>query len=50
MLSLEGRLVLTVGGQPIETAPHSVVVMPANVPHAVRALDASRFLLIMLKD
>jgi hypothetical protein len=25
-------------------------VMPANVPHAVRALDAARFLLIMLKD
>ena len=50
VLSLEGRLLLTVGGQPIETAPHSVVVMPANVPHAVRALDAARFLLIMLKD
>ena len=50
VLSLEGRLLLTIGGQPIETAPHSVVVMPANVPHSVRALDAARFLLLMLKD
>lgn len=50
VIVLEGLIVLTIGGKPVEVAPGSVALMPANVPHAVQAQDTSRMLLIMLKD
>ena len=49
-LTLSGELVLTIGGTEVPTAPQTVVLMPANVPHAVRATAASRMLLIMLRE
>jgi quercetin dioxygenase-like cupin family protein len=50
VLTLSGALVLTIGGADVPTAPQTVVLMPANVPHAVRAVEASRMLLIMLRE
>jgi quercetin dioxygenase-like cupin family protein len=50
VLVLAGRLVLTVGGAPVEAAPGTVVRMPAGVPHAVEAPEPSRMLLIMLRE
>ena len=50
VLPLSGSLVLTIGGREVRTSPQSMVLMPANVPHAVRAVDASRMLLIMLRE
>jgi quercetin dioxygenase-like cupin family protein len=50
VVTLAGALTLTVGGRQIETTPQSVVLMPANVPHAVRASAPSRLLLIMLRE
>lgn len=50
VLVLEGRFILTVGGTPVAALPGSVVRLPANVPHAVDAPEASRMLLVMLKD
>lgn len=47
---LEGRLVLSVAGAPVEAVPGTVVRLPANVPHAVDAPDDSRMLLVMLRD
>ena len=41
---------LTIGGKEVLTSPQTVVLMPANVPHAVRATEASRMLLIMLRE
>jgi quercetin dioxygenase-like cupin family protein len=49
VVMLEGTLVLTIGGQPVEARPGDIVRMPANVPHAVEASAASRMLLIMLR-
>ena len=49
-LTLSGALVLTVGGVEIRTAAHTIVLMPANVPHSVHAAEASRMLLIMLRE
>jgi quercetin dioxygenase-like cupin family protein len=49
VLVLEGRIVLTIGGNPVEAIPGTVVVMPGNVPHAVDAREPSRMLLVMLK-
>ena len=50
VLTLSGALVLTIGGRDVQTTPQSVVLMPANVPHAVRATEPSQMLLIMLRE
>ena len=50
VLTLSGSLVLTIGGKEVRTAPQTIVRMPANVPHAVQAAEASRMLLVMLRD
>jgi quercetin dioxygenase-like cupin family protein len=50
VLTLSGSLALTIGGREVQTKPQSVVLMPANVPHAVRATAPSRMLLIMLRE
>jgi quercetin dioxygenase-like cupin family protein len=49
-LTLSGALVVTIGGAEVRTAPQTIVLMPANVPHALRATEASRMLLIMLRE
>jgi quercetin dioxygenase-like cupin family protein len=49
-LTLTGSFTLTIGGKEMRTSPHTIVLMPANVPHAVRANEASQFLLIMLRE
>jgi quercetin dioxygenase-like cupin family protein len=50
VIVLEGRFTLTVGGVAVEAGAGTLVRLPANVPHAVDAPDASRMLLVMLKD
>lgn len=50
VLTLSGALELTIGGAEVRTAAQTIVLMPANVPHAVRAVEASRMLLVMLRD
>ena len=50
VLVLEGRFVLTIGGTAVDALAGTVVNMPAGVPHAVDATEASRMLLMMLKD
>ena len=49
VLTLTGALRLTVGEREVQTTPQSIALMPANVPHAVRASVSSRMLLIMLR-
>ncbi len=49
VMVLEGSLTLTIGGSPVTATPGSIVKMPANVPHAVDALEPTRMLLIMLR-
>jgi quercetin dioxygenase-like cupin family protein len=50
VVTLAGALTLTIGGNEVRTAPDTIVLMPANVPHAVHAAEASRMLLIMLRN
>jgi len=50
VLTLSGALVLTIGGRDVQTTPQSAVLIPANVPHVVRATEPSRMLLIMLRE
>jgi quercetin dioxygenase-like cupin family protein len=50
VIVLEGEMRITVGGQPVTVAGGSVVLMPANIPHALEAQAPSRMLLVMLKQ
>src|SRR5687767_8810163 len=50
VLVLEGIVTLTIGGATVRATPGTVVRMPANVPHALEAVEAARFLLIMLRE
>ena len=49
-LTLSGALMLTIGGVEMRTAPNTVVLLPANVPHSIRAAETSRMLLTMLRS
>jgi len=46
---IHGRVLLTVGGAPVEAKVGDIVLMPANVPHAVRAIEPFKMLLVMIK-
>ncbi len=50
VMVLEGALVLTIGGVAVRAIPGSIVRMPGGVPHALDAPEATRMLLIMLRD
>jgi quercetin dioxygenase-like cupin family protein len=44
-----GRVELTIGGKPVDAPAGRLVRMPADVPHAVRAPERMKMLLIMLR-
>jgi quercetin dioxygenase-like cupin family protein len=46
---LEGRVLLTIGGQPVQAGPGDIVRMPANVPHAVKAIERMKMLLTLFR-
>jgi quercetin dioxygenase-like cupin family protein len=50
VLVLEGALVLTIGGAAVRATPGTVVRMPGGVPHALEAPEATRMLLVMLRE
>jgi len=47
---LEGELVLTIGGTEVHARPGEMVLMPADIPHALRAVGDTKMLLTMLRD
>ena len=47
---LEGTMALTIGGAPVQAAAGTITRMPANVPHALEAVDAARLMLVMLRE
>ena len=49
VLTLSGAFTLTIGGQEVRATPQTIVRMPATIPHAVRASEPARMLLIMLR-
>ncbi len=46
---LEGSALLTIGGKPVPANRGELVLMPANVPHAVTADERFKMLLVMFK-
>ena len=47
---LDGEAELVIAGKPIKTLPGELVIMPANVPHAVRAVKKFKMLLTMIRE
>jgi quercetin dioxygenase-like cupin family protein len=50
VLVLEGVMTLTIGGTPVRATGGTFVRLPANVPHALDAIQPTRLLLIMLRE
>jgi quercetin dioxygenase-like cupin family protein len=46
---LDGEVELTIGGRAVKAVKGQLVIMPANIPHAVRAVKRFKMLLTMLK-
>jgi len=46
---LDGRAELTIAGQSVPAEAGQVVLMPADVPHAVSATERFKMLLVMLR-
>ena len=46
---LAGQVELTIGGQAVTASAGQLVVMPANVPHSLKAMERFKMLLIMLR-
>ena len=46
---LDGRAELIIGGKSVSAAAGQLVIMPANVPHAVKAPQPFKMLLTMLR-
>lgn len=47
---LDGEALVTIAGRPVPARTGDLVLMPANVPHAVQAETAFKMLLIMFKE
>jgi quercetin dioxygenase-like cupin family protein len=47
---LTGEATLAIGGSPVAARAGDLVLMPANVPHAVHAVTAFKMLLVMFKE
>ena len=50
VMVLEGAMVLTIGGASVRATPGTIVRMPGGVPHALEAGEATRMLLVMLRE
>jgi len=47
---ITGELEVTIDGEPVTVAAGEVVLMPADIPHALRAGGDTRMLLTMLRE
>ena len=46
---LDGEAVITIGGQEVRAGVGDLVIMPAHVPHSLRAEKRFKMLLIMIR-
>lgn len=50
VLILDGSATITIGGEPRTVTAGEIVIMPAGVPHALRADTPFKMLLIMIRQ
>lgn len=46
---LEGKLVVTIGGQPHELGGGELILLPPNIPHGLVAKEKTKMILTMIK-
>lgn len=46
---LDGKAALMIGGKALEASAGQLVIMPANVPHSLRAVERFKMLLTMIR-
>jgi quercetin dioxygenase-like cupin family protein len=49
-LIYEGRAEITIAGKPLSLKAGEMTIMPANVPHALKAVKPFKMLLVMVKS
>ncbi len=47
---LDGQVEVTISGQPMRLTAGQMVIMPANDPHALKAIDPFKMLLVMIRS
>ena len=47
--ALEGSVRVTIGGEPHEVQGGEMIIMPANVPHALAALTPFKMMLVLIR-
>ena len=47
---LDGDAELVIDGKPVKAGPGELVIMPAGIPHSVRAVKRFKMLLIMIRE
>ena len=47
---IDGEVVIKIGGNPHHLKKGDSIIMPANVPHALDAVEAFKMILTMIKD
>ena len=46
---LDGRVEVTISGKPFNVKAGEMIIMPANEPHALKAIEKFKMMLIMIK-
>lgn len=47
---LDGVAEITIGGTPYRVAKDELIIMPANVPHALKAVEPFKMMLVMIRE
>ena len=47
---LDGVAEVTIGGQPQQLEKNDMILMPANIPHALKAVEQFKMLLTMIRS
>lgn len=47
---LDGEAEVTISGKPIQLKQGDMVIMPANKPHALKAINRFKMMLVMIKS
>ncbi len=46
----DGEAEVTISGKPLQLKQGEMIIMPANQPHALRAIDRFKMMLVMIKS
>jgi len=49
VLVLDGKAEVTIGGNPNKLQAGEAIIMPANIPHALKAVERFKMMLVMIR-